>query len=390
MGGIKSLPLPTTNPYQFIPFPLDVPRAAIPAAAGHGQTGAKGFHTGRLTCTIHQETPILAITRGDSIDTPPAELPASGLRGMIRSVAEIAGQGCGAFIGKNGDLVFNEKGRGQRYRIEGARFPDPSIHVPCDQFAANASVIKKMQDQDEGLPELVRRLEVCRPCSMFGFTLGQAAWCGRVRISSASTKNAFTEYQAAAGLPLRFGSPMVHHQDFYFKSGSYSTTSTYDAAKNEYVVFAGELAGRKVYQHRGGTVPVDTSRMEGVKVWTTQGTETFEFTVAFENLQPNELGLLCFAIELAPDLRHHFGFGKPAGFGSIRIAISAELWSRNRYQPNYKPIAVPPQFISGLKGEFSKSLPHETAVRSALGKWLAWPARARADIAYPPYPKGFR
>ena len=107
------MPVQANNPYQFVPFPKEVPRAPIPVQTGHGRTGAQGFFSGELKCTMFQETktPILVVTRGAQCKVAPMALPATSLRGMARSTAEMIGQGCGSHIGEGEERVFNESRR---------------------------------------------------------------------------------------------------------------------------------------------------------------------------------------------------------------------------------------------------------------------------------------
>src|ERR1017187_59380 len=88
--------LPPFNPYQFVPFSETVPRSPMIWLAGHDRTGSKFFESGRVICEMRLETPILVA----NADAPPKGLPAASLRGMVRTVAEMAGQGCASFIGE--------------------------------------------------------------------------------------------------------------------------------------------------------------------------------------------------------------------------------------------------------------------------------------------------
>lgn len=61
---------------------------------------------------------------------------------------------------------------------------------------------------------------------------------------------------------------------------------------------------------------------------------TFTGTIRFENLAEHELGGLLFALDLPLECRHHLGFGKPLGMGSVHVKIEkVRLFKRpERYQ----------------------------------------------------------
>ena len=48
----------------------------------------------------------------------------------------------------------------------------------------------------------------------------------------------------------------------------------------------------------------------------------FSFTVDFENLKPEELGVLLWSLQLEDGLAHKFGMGKPIGLGSCKVTVT--------------------------------------------------------------------
>ena len=64
----------------------------------------------------------------------------------------------------------------------------------------------------------------------------------------------------------------------------------------------------------------------------------FNFTIGFENLSKEELGLLLFAIDFDEkpdgDRCHHLGMGKPLGMGTVKVRIElVKLFDRKaRYE----------------------------------------------------------
>lgn len=89
----------------------------------------------------------------------------------------------------------------------------------------------------------------------------------------------------------------------------------------------GEVRGRKFYKH--GTPTTGNTPTEAVPVDT-----RFEFSVRFENLLPEELGVLLIALgQGAPALHPKLGGGKPACYGSaefrdlqVSLAAGREAW----------------------------------------------------------------
>ncbi len=95
------------------------------------------------------------------------------------------------------------------------------------------------------------------------------------------------------------------------------------------------LRGRKVYRHHGHagereywvggdreyrtTEKSDQNRaIEGALL---PGAK-FEFTLNFTNLSPVELGALLWTLEMNGAQYHRLGFGKPLGFGSVRLTVA--------------------------------------------------------------------
>ena len=180
---------------------------------------------------------------------------------------------------------------------------------------------------------------------------------------------------------------MTHHRDFYFAKGSYSGTFTPDPdEKGVLVGEGGKMLGRKVYRHRGAKVDLIPARLQDAIIWEATGTEAFSFRVHFENLSCEELGLVAFALDLwHPDepntvLRQHYGYGKPAGFGAVRIEIAGELHPANRYVPDYRARELDPRLLGASKARFFQTVAAETEVWEAFKKWFAWPRRPVADI----------
>lgn len=100
-----------------------------------------------------------------------------------------------------------------------------------------------------------------------------------------------------------------------------------------------QIRGYKLYWHKGTTPDIEASLAERqhpkqlTQIKPIQAGVRFRFKVHFENLRPEELGLLWWALALPgePDkqYRHKLGMGKPLGMGAVAIAPRLCLTSRS-------------------------------------------------------------
>jgi len=337
--------LPEWNPYQFVPFADSVPRAPIAPVAGHDRTGATGYHSGRIVCYMHAETPVLVLDRGRG---QPRRLPASGLKGMVRAVAEIAGQGCGNLLDKHG-----------------GKFPKPEQR-PCQEIPVNKAIIEEAEKNKK--PLRWGRLQLCRTCRIFGFALDQACWQGRVRFADGRIENGrFGPYVPPdVAYLVKLRTPKPHHEDFYFDGDL--------------------MAGRKVYLHQANAQDI---KVENAKVWIAPTGSRFRFECRFENLIGSELGLLLFALDLKrpgkPDnLRHHYGYGRPAGFGTVRIEVDDKdctIARGGRYDSYDSALRETEANRETYRKAFFGNRSRSDADWEAFEKWLSYPQPG--EIRYP-------
>jgi len=106
-----------------------------------------------------------------------------------------------------------------------------------------------------------------------------------------------------------------------------------------------QLRGHKLYWHRGESPDIEASAKERqhekqlTRVRPLKPGVRFEFTLHFENLRPEELGALWWALALpgepGKDYRHKLGMGKPLGMGAVkltpRLFISERCGEAGRY-----------------------------------------------------------
>lgn len=114
----------------------------------------------------------------------------------------------------------------------------------------------------------------------------------------------------------------------------------------------------------------------------------FTFSAHFDNLAKDEFGLLLYALALERGMRHKIGYAKPAGLGSVEIALTrlALIDYRRRYtSPNggknvYKGNELE-DFVQGWVAPYAND---ETSVTLRdLRRIWAWPPPEDIQYGYP-------
>lgn len=169
------------------------------------------------------------------------------------------------------------------------------------------------------------------------------------------------------------------------------------------------IRGYKFYWHKGATPPIEATSEE--REHTTQTTYIsplnigcqFQFKIHFENLRPEELGALCWALTLPSEngkiYRHKIGMGKPIGMGSVAISLEnlyvterkeryhtlfdAENWFQAEYEESIK--AYRSQFEHYIENKLGidQTTPFNSLERiQTLLKMLEWFENATEDTRY--------
>lgn len=84
------------------------------------------------------------------------------------------------------------------------------------------------------------------------------------------------------------------------------------------------------------------SQNRSIAGWVRRGT-TFRFTIEVRDLDDVELGALVWLLTLPPGHFHRLGFGRPLGFGSVRLAIDSEnsqLHTGGQYVDYYRSLSA--------------------------------------------------
>jgi len=182
--------------------------------------------------------------------------------------------------------------------------------------------------------------QLCPACRVFGWvrqiksgeklaSTVRTAYAGRVRLTHATAVDgALQQYEEPIVLSI-LSSPKPTTTQFYLlKDGRPDGYVDYDTP-------GAQLRGRKFYRHHGG----EPSKHKGGKYEyervgkvqddqnrTVRGVvkeeSEFTFDLEFENLHPLELGALLWSLKLGQGMHHRLGYGKPLGFGSVKVEIA--------------------------------------------------------------------
>ena len=113
------------------------------------------------------------------------------------------------------------------------------------------------------------------------------------------------------------------------RAGAHEPWFGEDAAKG-YDRATNRLRGRKFYRHHPKAVEQEYRRAEGrgdnqnrTLLDALKPGAEFSVAIDFENLAPLELGALLWSLELEGRGFHRLGYGKPLGFGSVRVSVGA-------------------------------------------------------------------
>lgn len=328
------------NPYDFVPLEnVEPPRGAWHNAGIGLDRLLPERYTGRLACVLHPETPIFIHGEGQQqqqsrrffrLGGRPG-VPASSLKGAIRSTFEIVSDSCLSSLSDE-YKVSDSHQRTYGGAIDRAEFirqhpvyrPNrivPQLYLPCTSLDL-----------------------ACPACLLFGMVerltdIGQEGTplAGRLFFSDATPVKG-TAKPVKVEIPPAGGGPHPWHATFYFQNQG-----------------RGEILGRKLYYHHKDYKETLAGYRAGLRadpVALDAQMGQFEFTIDFTNLAEQELAYLVYALALEPDIRHHMFYGKPYGLGAARIEIRTLAL---RYGPNidggvqflaFDPPPLPPTAIA--------------------------------------------
>lgn len=257
------------------------------------------LHIGSGSCRLIDGQPVQAFLRRGDIPV----IPGSSLKGVVRSLAEAAARSC---LAQPPAKSFT--------RLQNAL--PAGVRTQCTEKAA------------------------CITCRLFGFVGKEKGYRGRV---------VFGEFQpvgevklATAKLPALEqpfkdypreenkggGNERLYYCRFYEAVPCNGPTHCPDCTKEEWLDWQKSLKGR---------LPSPAFRgrkfyLQGVPRTGNQPCETvvpgscFQGEVTFQNLDRDELALLCFALGLDGVKHLSLGYGKPAYYGTIQLKLQEVSW----------------------------------------------------------------
>lgn len=267
--------MPDVYPFDFVPYPSSIERSAPP------DHDAFGGHSGTLSCSLEALSPFLIMGeeraesgtgRFQQDDFGRYVIPGSSLKGMVRSVFEAIVPSC----------VRTVAGKNRKY-------------------------------VSKAVSSCSRRNRLCPACRTFGMLDRGEIHKGVVNVG-----------EAHAVEPKHHG--MVVTDSLWGpnpdKSWRYGSPN--------------DPAGRKFYFHHQDTPEAQYGGNNVIQLEPLGAGSRFQFDVTFENLTQELLrGLVASLVlsdrvdypealaggEEAVAIRHKLGYGKPIGFGSVKISI---------------------------------------------------------------------
>jgi CRISPR/Cas system CSM-associated protein Csm3 (group 7 of RAMP superfamily) len=267
------------NPYDFVRLVGSGPQRSNPFQ--HEQF--KGL-SGRIMCRLTTRTPLFVPKyRAGAADRARAHetlemyrdkrgvplIPGTSLKGVIRTVAEAAANGC---------FTLPSRFLYERQSIE---YGVPEAFLTCNN---------------------IERL--CPTCRLFGMLNRGKVFSGNVTVEDAHALPGFQTQRLTLAI---LSAPKPRHKPFYSREPDERDTP---------------IRGRKFYFHRPQGAR-ERSQKDGQNktVEAVLPGAVFQFEVEYTNVSEADLGLLLFALTMWDDTCHKVGMGKPIGMGSAKIEI---------------------------------------------------------------------
>ena len=256
------------NPYDFVPIDWNNP----PERHRPLQHDRFSEKSGKIEGTITAETPIFIFPSPKSDHEPHLFIknnqgkhiiPGSSLKGLFRNLVETIGNGC--------FLLFDKK--------YNSKLPSNFKKCNTDNLCIACRMFGRIPDRGDN-SNLHR---------------GKVSFNDAVEIDICTHNPVYT---------IVLMGPKPHHSAFYLDPNGQ------------------RIAGRKFYFHQH-EIQTESKKTDFNQYITPidKGSQ-FAFSAQFTNLEDIELQTLLYALELKPNMRHKLGYGKPAGFGSVRFEIT--------------------------------------------------------------------
>lgn len=203
---------------------------------------------------------------------------------------------------------------------------------------------------------------LCIACRMFGTLQSSKLKLGKVSFNDAIEVE-ICKHDPVCTIVLM--GPQPHHTAFYLNGN--------------------QIAGRKFYFHQ--PLGIQTTEEGKQHITPIDKGSQFTFSVQFTNLESVELQTLLYALVLEPDMRHKLGYGKPAGFGSVRIEITklSLIDYANRYTANQGAEPVEGNRLEAYLSQQIQSFTNNTTSETlnALRRIWRWDPNDETQYRYP-------
>ncbi len=335
------------NPYTFVPTP---PRGdAIkhkgfagdfnPLDQGLDHASLKdGLWTGHIPIKLTTVTP-LVLPKTDGKDHPPDKpydvldyIPESSLRGMLRSAYEVITNSRYSCFHNPDRLTY----RVDRQKVKYKKSPEELLH-----FSLKPA---KCRNELSPADRLFGWVFQTRDQNQETDDENKKGYKSRIRVVCENgARPSVVEGFKNAPLPLTIlGQPKPEQVRFYVAKDAQGNPQDDGISKSDAGYAEGKgLRGRKHYWHHKGyeaendleywdpsaknreyrrTGDKTDSQNRSINGWIKPGT-TFEVSLYVQNLQYAEVGALLWLLALPKDHYFRLGYGKPLGFGSVRMEI---------------------------------------------------------------------
>jgi len=215
--------------------------------------------------------------------------------------------------------------------VNGILYISPAC-ITKDVFKNTIKSLLKSQGEHQSCTD---NNNLCASCRLFGMVSEGGSLASRLMFKDAEPNEDNTHwsdwYDSVRTLPI-LASPKVSAAEFYMeKEDGYYNYDFQVINKKKILLEKPRLRGRKFYWHRESEekVPPDKSiadlkQRTRIRPLKASGINTFTFQIAYDRLSDKELQTLLWALtfgENANTHAHKLGYGKPYGYGSVRITV---------------------------------------------------------------------
>jgi len=305
------------NPYRFVPLRAEPVERSKPLSQGD-YVGLMG----RISCKLTALTPMVCgqrlFIRRDGVPC----IPGTSLKGVIRSVSELVGNGCNVFDKNDGP------------------------HSKCKDVN-----------------------KLCITCQLFGTVHEGKSYQGNVSISDVLLKNSPIESRRWRREWVVLSSPKPRHRAFYGQS-------------NKRKVYHHQPGRRQIGSER--PLPRVSPKIQRLVEIAPAGSE-FVFDVEFKGLTDTQLNLLLYALFLEPGMAHKVGGSRPLGAGSSKISVEKIMITdgKAKYTGEGVKVFEGQAALDYIAKRTEKLLTDQSETMEALRVLMHFDSSSRKEFKYP-------